>query len=319
MHSLSHLLHHFGHDGGVFEILSIEVLGSVAHSVASISNHRHTDLVLGGFACLVSCFSGVHCNLEAGREGLKVASLTDITVLQSRSHGVDIKEGVLSVLNFGNGLAVHRCMSRVSDSGQVVVSCLSVSLNSLEPIIQSQWLDNIGFYLLGIVEVSGVFQVSLLGRAVSHLESAEVVFREIISIRSSELVLGRRADSLVELAVNSSSGGLSETLGVDVFRLNLRDVASIARDVLGLDVVGGSSEPVIAVLGVVSNLKGFVEFISLGCVGVELTLGEGRFAYCNIDIIIAGLVACLSDDLVNVSLSAAVDVVLLGDVTSVTW
>merc|ERR1711957_223825 len=97
----------FGHDGGVFEILSIEVLRSVAHSVASISYDRYADLVLCGFACLVSCSSGVHCNLEASREGLKVASLTHITVLQSGSHGVDIKEGVLSVLNFGNGLAVH--------------------------------------------------------------------------------------------------------------------------------------------------------------------------------------------------------------------
>jgi len=195
-------------------------------------------------------------------------------------------------------------MSGVSSSGQVVVSCLSVSLNSLE---------------LGIVEVSGVFQVSLLGRAVSYLESAEVVFREIISIRSSELVLGRRADSFVELAVNSSSSSFSETLGVDVLRLNLRDVASVSGDVLSLDVVGGSSEPVITVLGVVSNLQSFVEFISLRCVGVELTLGERRFAYSNIDIVVAGLVACLSDDLVNVSSSAAVNVVLLGHVTSVTW
>jgi len=65
--SLSHLLHHFRHDRGVFEILSIEVLRLVAHSVAGISNDGYGDLSLFGFASLVSGSSGVHSDLEASR------------------------------------------------------------------------------------------------------------------------------------------------------------------------------------------------------------------------------------------------------------
>jgi hypothetical protein len=83
---------------------------------------------------------GVHGNLEASGKCLKVTSLADITVLQSRSHGVHIKEGVFSVLDFGDGLAVHRLMSGVADSSQMVVGSFVLSLNSLESI--QSWLEN---------------------------------------------------------------------------------------------------------------------------------------------------------------------------------
>lgn len=86
---------------------------------------------------------------------------------------------------------------------------------------------------------------------------------------------------------------------------------------LSLDVTSRSSEPVVSVLGVVAELKGFVEFISSRCVRVEFTLGERRLSYSDIDIVVAGLVASLSDDLVNVSGSAAIDVILFRDVTCV--
>jgi hypothetical protein len=178
-------------------------------------------------------------DLESSGKSLKVTSLTNITILQSRAHGVDIKEWVFSVLNFGHRLAVHRSMSRVPNSGEVLVGTGISSFNSLE---------------LGIVEVSSMFQVSLLGRALRDLQSTEVVLRESLCVGGSELVFGRRSDSFVELAVNGSSSSLSETRGVDVLRLNLGNVTGVSRDVLGLHVVSRSSKPVISVLGVISKL-----------------------------------------------------------------
>ena len=167
------------------------------------------------------------------------------------------------------------------------------------------------------MEVGSIFEISLLSRAFVDLQSAEVVFGEILGVRGSELIFGRRGDSLCVLAVNSSSRSLSEALCEDVLRLNLGDVARVSRDVLGLNVVSRTSKPVISVLGVVAELQSFVEFISSRCVGVEFSLSERGFAYSDINIVVAGLIASLGDDLINVTSSAAVDVVLLGHVTGV--
>lgn len=128
------------------------------------------------------------------------------------------------MLNFGHGLAVQRLMSRVSDSSVVLGSSGILSLNSLESI-QSQRLEKVKFYLLGIVEVSGMFEISLLSRALSNLQSTEVILSKSFTVGGSELVLGRRADSFVEFAVDGSASSLSETLGIDVLRLNLGNVA----------------------------------------------------------------------------------------------
>ena len=128
------------------------------------------------------------------------------------------------MLNFGHGLAVQRSMSRVSDSSVVLGSSGILSLNSLESI-QSQRLEKVKFYLLGIVEVSGMFEISLLSRALSNLQSTEVILSKSFTVGGSELVLGRRADSFVEFAVDGSASSLSETLGIDVLGLNLGNVA----------------------------------------------------------------------------------------------
>jgi hypothetical protein len=159
-----------------------------------------------------------------------------------------------------------------------------------------------------------MFKISLLSRAFSNLESTEVVFTEVSSIRSLELLTGRS-----ELTVNSSSRSFSERLSVNVLRLNLRNITSISRNVLSLNIVSGTTEPVITVLGVVSKLKGIVEFISSRSIRVKLSLSERRLANSNIDIIVTGLVASSSDDLVDITSSTSIDVILLGNVTSVAW
>jgi hypothetical protein len=159
-----------------------------------------------------------------------------------------------------------------------------------------------------------MFKISLLSRAFSNLESTEVVFTEVSSIRSLELLTGRS-----ELTVNSSSRSFSERLSVNVLRLNLRNITSISRNVLSLNIVSGTTEPVITMLGVVSKLKGIVEFISSRSIRVKLSLSERRLANSNIDIIVTGLVASSSDDLVDITSSTSIDVILLGNVTSVAW
>ena len=164
-----------------------------------------------------------------------------------------------------------------------------------------------------------MFKISLLSRAFSNFESTEVVFTEVSSIRSLELFLGRRVDSGNVLTVNSSSRSFSERLSINVLRLNLRNITSISRNVLSLNIVSGTTEPVITMLGVVSKLKGIVEFISSRSIRVKFSLSERRLANSNIDIIVTGLVASPSNNLVDITSSTSIDVILLGNVTSVAW
>lgn len=208
------------------------------------------------------------------------------------------------MLNFSHGLAVHRLMSRVAYSSKFMLGSLVGCFNSLK---------------FSVVEVSSMFKISLLSRAFSNLESTEVVFTEVSSIRSLELFLGRRVDSGNVLTVNSSSRSFSERLSINVLRLNLRNITSISRNVLSLNIVSGTTEPVITMLGVVSKLKGIVEFISSRSIRVKLSLSERRLANSNIDIIVTGLVASLSNNLVDITSSTSIDVILLGNVTSVAW
>lgn len=208
------------------------------------------------------------------------------------------------MLNFSHGLAVHRLMSRVAYSSKFMMGSLVGCFNSLK---------------FSVVEVSSMFKISLLSRAFSNLESTEVVFTEVSSIRSLELFLGRRVDSGNVLTVNSSSRSFSERLSVNVLRLNLRNITGISRNVLSLNIVSGTTEPVITMLGVVSKLKGIVEFISSRSIRVKLSLSERRLANSNIDIIVTGLVASLSNNLVDITSSTSIDVILLGNVTSVAW
>jgi len=195
-------------------------------------------------------------------------------------------------------------MSRVAYSSKFMLGSLVGCFNSLK---------------FSVVEVSSMFKISLLSRAFSNLESTEIVFTEVSSIRSLELFLSRRVDSGNVLTVNSSSRSFSERLSVNVLRLNLRNITSISRNVLSLNIVSGTTEPVITMLGVVSKLKGIVEFISSRSIRVKLSLSERRLTNSNIDIIVTGLVASLSNNLVDITSSTSIDVILLGNVTSVAW
>ena len=60
-----------------------------------------------------------HCNLETCRHRLELISRANITVLQARSHWVNIEEGILPVLDVRGGLPVERLVALVPNCWQI--------------------------------------------------------------------------------------------------------------------------------------------------------------------------------------------------------
>ena len=60
-----------------------------------------------------------HCNLETCRHRLELISRANITVLQARSHWVNIEEWVLSVLDVCARSTVKRLVTLVTNSWQI--------------------------------------------------------------------------------------------------------------------------------------------------------------------------------------------------------
>ena len=169
------------------------------------------------------------------------------------------------------------------------------------------------------MEVTSIALILDLGGLNIVLQSSKVTLGELFLVFSGEAVLFRGRGSFVVLAVDRGAGGLSERLAVKVLGFNLGNVASVSGDVLGLDVGGGTAEPVIAELRVVSVLHSVVHFVLVRRVGVEVSLGEHGLSNGDVDVVVGGLVSLLGDDLVDIASSAAIYVVLFGHVTSVTW
>lgn len=68
---------------------------------------------------LFTMFVGGHRNLEASRHGLEFVCSSHITVLQARSHWVNIEEGIFSVLNVCSWFPVQRLMTLISNCWQI--------------------------------------------------------------------------------------------------------------------------------------------------------------------------------------------------------
>ena len=177
-------------------VLAVEVLRLVAHPVASVPNHGHNNLIFCWQAVFFKLSSRAHGDLITGAKCAELACLTDILILQAGAHGVHVKERVLPVLDIGDRGPVHRLMSGVTDSSQVHVSALLLSLDSLE---------------LCVVEVGCVVQVLLLGGAVViSFQAAEVVCVELFHVGGGETLDGGGSDALAVLAVDGGTGGLGE-------------------------------------------------------------------------------------------------------------
>ena len=103
-------------------------------------------------------------------------------------------------------------------------------------------------YLLSIVEVSCVDLILSLSRLQVVLESPEVLLAELGLCRRLETFIKRRLLSLVVLCVDGSAGRLCKRLAKEVLRLDLRHVTLIAWDVLRLQVLRGTTQPVLSFL-----------------------------------------------------------------------
>lgn len=144
----------------------------VAHAVARVSDDGYHNLIFGRFSIYLQLLGRVHSDLETGRKCGELASLSDISVLQSGPHRVYIEEWVFPMLNVGHGSAVHGLVTRVSNSGQVHVRTLFSRFNSLE---------------LSIVEICSIIQVLLLGgTVVIGFETTEIIDVELLHVRCME-------------------------------------------------------------------------------------------------------------------------------------
>jgi len=207
------------------------------------------------------------------------------------------------MLNICDRVAVDGLVSGVACCCQVHVGTSLLSFNSLE---------------LGIVEISSIGQVFLLGGTeFLGLQPAEVVGVEFFHVRGGEALDGWWGDALAVLSVDSCSSGLGERFSVQVLRLNLWHVSGVTGDVLRLNVGVRAAQPVVSMLGEVSVLECVIKLIRIGRLRIEFTLGERRLSHGNVDVIVAWLVASLRDDLVDVASGASINIVLLGNMTSI--
>ena len=102
------------------------------------------------------------------------------------------------------------------------------------------------------MEVRCVLDIFKLGRLDIVLKSAEVILGELLLGMGLETLVKWWDLALVVLGVDGRAGGLGEGSTEEVLRCNLWDVASVAWNVLGFQVLGGSTKPVVTLLGIVS-------------------------------------------------------------------
>lgn len=99
------------------------------------------------------------------------------------------------------------------------------------------------------MKVCSVIEISLLGGVfVISLQPAEVVLAEFSSVGGSEAVDSYGVGAFLVLGIDGAGSCLGEGFSVEVFRFDLRHVSCVTWNVLGLDVIVGTTEPVISVL-----------------------------------------------------------------------
>lgn len=86
---------------------------------------------------------------------------------------------------------------------------------------------------------------------------------------------------------------------------------------LSFQVLGWATEPIFACLRVVAVSNGGAGMVDSGRLGVVGARGIGGLSNGDINIEVAGFVACAHDDAVDITCSASVHFVLLGGVASV--
>lgn len=133
-----------------------------------------------------------------------------------------------------NGFTVDGLVARVTDGWQIHVGSSFLSFNTLE---------------FCVMEVGSVIEISLLGWVfVLSLQSAEVVLTEFSGVGGSEAVDWCGLRAFLVFSIDGAGSCLCKGFSVEVFRFDLRHVTCISGNVLGLDVIVGTTEPVGSVL-----------------------------------------------------------------------
>lgn len=141
------------------------------------------------------------------------------------------------------------------------------------------------------MEIIGVVDIFHLGGIKLLLECPEVIFTEFSRALGGEGLLDGVLEAIFVLAIDGLAGRLGEALSVEVFAVNLRDVARVSWDMLSLDITIWTTDPIFTFKRVISVLK-LVGGLILGwrtyviIVFVELGLGDR-----NVDIVRGWLVS----------------------------
>lgn len=167
------------------------------------------------------------------------------------------------------------------------------------------------------MELSSIYLILDLSGANLVLEVTELTLA-VFNLGSSLVLVVAWGDKSTDvLAVDRDASLFGERLAVEVLRVDLGDVTRVAGNVLGLHILGGATEPVLSVLGVVTVLELLVCFILSWGVGVEGSSGKLGLADCGLNIVVGGFVTGVGDDTVDVTSGASVDIILTGDKASV--
>ena len=87
--------------------------------MSSVADDWNLDFRVVRHLGLLASLVRSHGDLEASRHGLELVGSPHVTVLQARSHWVNIEEGILSVLDVRGGLPVERLVALVPDCWQI--------------------------------------------------------------------------------------------------------------------------------------------------------------------------------------------------------
>lgn len=92
-------------------------------------------------------------------------------------------------------------------------------------------------------------------------EVSKVILTVFLIILSSELSGLCLLKSSLILFINGLGSCFSKRLAIKVLTLHLRDVSTIARDMLGLNILGWTSDPVFTSLRVIAVLQLFINSV----------------------------------------------------------
>jgi hypothetical protein len=172
-------------------------------------------------------------------------------------------------------------------------------------------------YLLGIMEVVCIIDIFYLSWVDLLLKRPKIVFAVLHVVWGGEYFSSGMLSSFLILFVNCLPGGFGKTLTVEVLTCYLRNVASIPRNMLSLDVGVGTSDPVWTLVGVVAVLKGLGLQVFRWWVYLVVVLLVIWFWNGYIDVVFWVWNPWFCDDFIDTACSATEDFVFLGNVTGV--